>query len=217
MLVFKSQCLKTYANNKLSWRHCTAISRECNCDGEDSSPNFYRFNRVYRYIAHRSLHWNIKLFKSFVLDMPYHLLCPWGKFCPCASLKFCSNFLISVSFCGNWSIIIGTYASLLLWLHRFYIYLPLHTLINNSWSFYMFIRRHFFCLSGQYLARINYAVDLESRLELCIRRVKNLSGLYHKYSPSLFLLFKWFDWINCMINKTNHNHISMFSKKSPLE
>lgn len=76
---------------------------------------------------------------------------------------------------------------------------------------------HFTCSSeGFFLSK--WAVLGQNKLQNAVElmsMVKNLSGLYHKYYlSSLFLcFFKWFDWINCMINQ--FNHISLFSKKSP--
>lgn len=107
----------------------------------------------------------IKLFKSFVLDILYLLLCPWGKVWRCGSLKFCSNFLvIFLCFCGNWSIII--------WMFYHFVagqsvvvaasisdLSALLTLINNSWSFYMLVRRlPKWAVLGQ--NKLQYAVDL---------------------------------------------------------
>ncbi len=116
-----------------------------------------------------------KVFQEFILDKLYLLLCPWGKVWRwCGSLKFCSNFLfIFLCFCRNWSIVIWMFyhfvagqsvvvaASISEWS-------ALHTLINNSWSFYMLVRRlPKWAVLGQ--NKLQYAVDLNEWMsEWCI-------------------------------------------------
>ncbi len=116
-----------------------------------------------------------KVIQEFILDKLYLLLCPWEKVWRwCGSLKFCSNFLfIFLCFCRNWSIVIWMFyhfvagqsvvvaASISEWS-------ALHTLINNSWSFYMLVRRlPEWAVLGQ--NKLQYAVDLNEWMsEWCI-------------------------------------------------